>query len=693
MFSSFKWKIFILVSLLMILTGGIIVFYTHQNVGYSMMKAEKLSASNILELVELNIQGGYKKLIYDKFDMINSLNARLQNIASLCISGFDTFQKMNNNGKISRAEAQAMAIDYIRSVNFKDKEIFLFNSDGCILAHPLSGMIGRSLGDMVDIKGRKISQVMDVRTLKFDGDSAVVLWNINKDIPISKKLGFFIPYRQWGWTLGTMIDFRKIEAQNQKKYDQIIEVLEKTLEKIQIGRSGFAFLFNGSGKMIIPPPARNLEAIAHSGRTWPEEHILEAMKQSAFKEDPSVRFIDTHSPKKWEYEAKVCYFKAFDWYVALTIPVWEIQEPAKMLVTRQSYIISAIFIGSLIAAFILVTQISRPLRMLADYAEEVPNTDFTNPKDWSSPIDRLPAMFRDEVGKLAESFIFMKSELKKNIRQVIRTTQDQKLAAEEANRSKTEFLANMSHELRTPLNHILGFTELVLDKHFGDLNEMQEEFLTDVHQSGKHLLSLINDILDLSKVEAGKLELDITEVNLKQLLENSLTMIKEKAMRQQVTLKIELGRLPDLIKGDERKLKQILYNLLSNAIKFSCAGGEIRLNARLTDCVVRAAQRREDPEDLVIVQEEATDTPDDETRKQCLHITVSDTGIGIRPEKIESIFDPFVQVDSCTSRKYQGTGLGLSLTRRLVELHGGKIWATSQGEGKGTSVHFFIPIL
>ena len=196
MFSSFKWKIFILVSLLMILTGGIIVFYTHQNVGHSMMKAEKLSASNILELVELNIQGGYKKLIYDKFDMINSLNARLQNIASICISGFDTFQKMNQNGKISRAEAQRMAIEWIQSVHFKDKEIFLFNTEGSILAHPLSNMIGKSLGDMADIKGRKISEVMGVRTLKFDGDSAVVLWNIQKEFPISKKLGFFMPDRK-----------------------------------------------------------------------------------------------------------------------------------------------------------------------------------------------------------------------------------------------------------------------------------------------------------------------------------------------------------------------------------------------------------------------------------------------------------------------------------------------------------------
>ena len=144
-----------------------------------------------------------------------------------------------------------------------------------------------------------------------------------------------------------------------------------------------------------------------------------------------------------------------------------------------------------------------------------------------------------------------------------------KTSAESANRAKSEFLANMSHELRTPLNHIIGFTDLVLDKNFGDLNEIQEEYLTDVHESSQHLLSLINDILELSKVEAGKMELQIADVNIRTLLNNSLDMVAEKAISNGINLTAELDSIPVLIKADERKLKQILYNLLFNAVTSS----------------------------------------------------------------------------------------------------------------------------
>ena len=153
--------------------------------------------------------------------------------------------------------------------------------------------------------------------------------------------------------------------------------------------------------------------------------------------------------------------------------------------------------------------------------------------------------------------------------------------ARESDRMKSEFLANMSHELRTPLNHIIGFTELVADKKFGDLNEVQEEYLNDALHSSKHLLSLINDVLDLSKVDAGKLELQLSDVNLKMILENSCIMIKEKVMKHRIQLSTQIDGIPETITADERRLKQILYNLLSNAVKFTPDGGEIRLTADL----------------------------------------------------------------------------------------------------------------
>ena len=248
-----------------------------------------------------------------------------------------------------------------------------------------------------------------------------------------------------------------------------------------------------------------------------------------------------------------------------------------------------------------------------------------------------------------------------------------KTASEKANQAKSDFLANMSHELRTPLNHIIGFTELVLGKHFGQLNETQEEYLTDVHQSSNHLLALINDILDISKVEAGKLSLDPSSVDLEALLKTSLTIIKEKASNNRVTVSFDSCGVPETIVADERKLKQILYNLLSNAVKFTPARGRIEVRARPGNLAGCAGLETANGHDGV-------------------QISVIDSGIGLKARDIERVFKPFEQTETTKSKNYQGTGLGLALTRHLVELHGGKIWVESQGEDMGSNFSFIIPV-
>jgi PAS domain S-box-containing protein len=234
--------------------------------------------------------------------------------------------------------------------------------------------------------------------------------------------------------------------------------------------------------------------------------------------------------------------------------------------------------------------------------------------------------------------------------------------AEAANQAKSEFLANMSHELRTPLNHIIGFTEMVTDRTVGSLNATQEEFLNDVMSSSRHLLSLINDILDLSKIEAGKLELETLEVPLEEILRDSINIITEKALKHNITLTTYFHETPATIRADERRLKQILYNLLSNAVKFTPDGGKVQLKAQGLN-------------------------------GQGVEITVIDSGIGLKETDLERIFQPFEQADNSAGRKYQGSGLGLSLTRQLVELHGGRIWAESDGEGQGATFRVALPII
>ena len=243
------------------------------------------------------------------------------------------------------------------------------------------------------------------------------------------------------------------------------------------------------------------------------------------------------------------------------------------------------------------------------------------------------------------------------------------------------------------MNHIIGFTELVVDKKCGELNADQEEYLDDVLKSSRHLLSLINDILDLSKVEAGKFELEPTEFDPRMMIENSLIMFKEKALKHSIELVSEVDHIPETIAADERKLKQIVYNILANAMKFTPDGGTVSLSAQLGDCKIRPGQRWDDPADLRVIEGQIDDeNGSHKSFKKCVRFSISDTGIGIKKEDQERIFAPFEQADGSSGRRYEGTGLGLPLTRKLVELHGGSIWVESAGEGKGSTFNFTIPI-
>lgn len=240
------------------------------------------------------------------------------------------------------------------------------------------------------------------------------------------------------------------------------------------------------------------------------------------------------------------------------------------------------------------------------------------------------------------------------------------LELEEANRHKSAFLATVSHELRTPLNAIIGFSELLVDRLFGDLNERQERYVHNVLQSGRHLLNLINDILDLSKVEWGRMELRLEQVPLAHALDEAMNLIQSQAIKKGIA--VEAWPWQDLptITADPLRLRQILNNLLSNAVKFTPEGGRVVVTAR----AIPAARYR--PAEAEIV--------------------VQDSGIGIREEDLERIFLPFVQVDDSLARRHEGTGLGLALTRRLITLHGGRIWAESQGEGKGARFVIRLPL-
>jgi PAS domain S-box-containing protein len=228
-----------------------------------------------------------------------------------------------------------------------------------------------------------------------------------------------------------------------------------------------------------------------------------------------------------------------------------------------------------------------------------------------------------------------------------------------ATRLKSEFLASMSHELRTPLNAVIGFSEVLSEKMFGELNAKQEEYILDILSSGRHLLSLINDILDISKVEAGRMELELSTFEISVLLEQAMALVRERAKRSGVQLTMEIDPRCAEFTADERKVKQVLLNLLSNAVKFTPRGGQVSMKASLID--------------------------------NAMNISVTDTGVGIAPEDQQRVFEEFYQASGDYSRKREGTGLGLALAKRYVDLHGGHIWVQSE-VGHGSTFIFSLPV-
>ena len=268
-----------------------------------------------------------------------------------------------------------------------------------------------------------------------------------------------------------------------------------------------------------------------------------------------------------------------------------------------------------------------------------------------------PGNFPIEVIELLRTFATQSALAIQNAR-LFREIADKSRQLEAASRHKSEFLANMSHELRTPLNAIIGFSEVLAQGMFGAINEKQTEYLQDILESGRHLLSLINDILDLSKIEAGRMELEAADFDLPSAIENALVLVRERAIRRGIRLGSTIDPRLGMISGDERKVKQVLLNLLSNALKFTPEGGEIDVTARLHDHLAE--------------------------------VSVADTGIGIAPTDQSTVFEEFRQVGTA-DKKAEGTGLGLTLSRKFIELHGGKIWVQSE-VGRGSTFTFTLPV-
>jgi signal transduction histidine kinase len=324
------------------------------------------------------------------------------------------------------------------------------------------------------------------------------------------------------------------------------------------------------------------------------------------------------------------------------------QEEAQDLIERNASSFSssrALFIGvaagaivlALLLGFVLSWSVIGPIQNIGARLAAIASGDFSG---------HVEVQNRDELGALGANVNRMNDELRRVYSEL-----------EAASRHKSEFLANMSHELRTPLNAIIGFSQVLADEMVGSVNEKQAEYLDDIISSGNHLLSLINDVLDLSKVEAGQVELEVHPFSLREALERGVVMVRERATEDGVRVAFAADPEVDVVDGDERRIKQVIFNLLSNAVKFTPAGGEVDVSAMRMNGEIR--------------------------------VSVADTGPGVAPEDRERIFEEFQQSETGVGLR-EGTGLGLALSKRFVELHGGRIWLESE-LGRGSTFTFALP--
>jgi signal transduction histidine kinase len=361
------------------------------------------------------------------------------------------------------------------------------------------------------------------------------------------------------------------------------------------------------------------------------------------------------------------------WNIVIQTPVSALAKEVAGLRRLLALVLVGSVALAVAAAWLMATRLARPISQLARATEQVAAGELTT---------RVETDAVNEVGTLADSFNRMVSalsyaqernrqlldelkqlneELEQRVQQRTAELAQSKDRAQAANRAKSNFVANLSHELRTPLTSIAGFAEALQEKYFGDFNEKQAEYVKYIQDNSQHMLSLINQIVDLEKIETGKTEIQISNVKMKILLKKSISMIEEKAAEHHITLDYELAPEIDELEVhvDELKLQQVVINLLSNAVMFTPDGGHVTVRVKLEE-------------------------------KQ-LMVEVADNGIGIAPENQEKVFEDFFQVKGGIKDKTPGLGLGLGLSRRLVEMHGGKLWVESEGEGRGSRFVFTIP--
>jgi signal transduction histidine kinase len=414
--------------------------------------------------------------------------------------------------------------------------------------------------------------------------------------------------------------------------------------EIPLGRKGHVYVVDSDDHLIAHRnPSMVLRKLRLDGYAPLREFRSRIREQRSL-----LGLVEAEGLEGGEMLLSAAFIPASRWLVVAEQARSETMRPVYASMYRTGLLMGLGLLTALVVSYFLARKLAQPILELRRGATKIAGGDLGA---------RIDVKTGDEIEALATEFNHMADQLEDYTLGLERKVAEKTAQLEEANRHKSEFLANMSHELRTPLNAVIGFSNALEEQMFGDLNPKQMEYVRDIHASGQHLLTLINDILDLAKIEAGRMELDVQAFDVRAALENCRTLIRERAQRHGLKLVFDVPPGLGTWLGDERKLKQIVINLLSNAVKFTPMHGEVRLTARRGE--------------------------------EALEITVADTGPGIAPQDQQLVFEEFRQLPHGEG-KHEGTGLGLALARRFAELHGGTISLASE-KGRGAAFTVRLP--
>jgi signal transduction histidine kinase len=433
--------------------------------------------------------------------------------------------------------------------------------------------------------------------------------------------------------------------------------IRQVIDRARVGSAGYAYAVDSRGELVTHP---NINLVLRHTSFASLPQVRAALRGSG--KAPADAATTGRDQDGTKVLSAFQIIEPLGWRVFVEQPLSEAFAPLKSAIWRTALLLVAFLLLAIATSVLLARRLVRPIESIQAAAAKIGS---------GSLNQRIEIPSNDELGALAEEFNRMAARLQesysgleqkveertKQLGTALRELDQKSRELEAASRHKSQFLANMSHELRTPLNAIIGFTQVLGEKLFGEVNEKQAEYLGDILSSANHLLALINDILDLSKVEAGQVELEVSSFSLREALERGVVMVRERATNDGVQVVLATNGGVDLVTGDERRISQVIFNLLSNAVKFTPTGGAVGVRATRVDGEVR--------------------------------VSVTDTGPGIAAVDHERIFEEFQQTEAGVEQR-EGTGLGLALSKRLVELHGGRIWVDSE-LGKGSTFVFSLP--